>query len=125
MIKQIRLAGVWVSDQDQAYDFYVNSLGFEVQADVTMDNGYRWLEVRPVGAETALTLAKPYPGQKEAVVGTFANVVFATDDIEATYKTLSANGVEFIEKPTKQEWGGVQAQFTDPDGNVFVLVQMT
>lgn len=124
MINKINLAGVWVSDQDRAYNFFVNKVGFEVQSDVTMPNGYRWLEVKPPGAETALTLAKPYPGQQDANIGTFANVVFSTDDIQTTYKELAAKGVEFTEKPTKQEWGGIQALFTDPDGNTFVLVQL-
>lgn len=123
MIQKIRLAGVWVSDQDRAYDFYVNKLGFEVQSDVTMDSGYRWLEVVPPGAETALAVTKPYPGQTEAVIGTFANVVFSTQDIQGTYQSLVARGVEFREKPTRQEWGGMQALLADPDGNTFVLVE--
>lgn len=124
MITGIRLAGVWVSDQDRAYDFYVNKLGFEVQSDVTMPTGYRWLEVKPPGTETALAVAKPYPGQQGAVIGTFANVVFATNNIEKTHQELAAKGVKFTEEPAKQEWGGIQALFADPDGNMFVLVQL-
>lgn len=123
MIKRIALAGVWVNDQDIAREFYVEKLGFDVQMDTIMENGYRWLEVVPPGANTVLTLAKPYLGQKDASVGVFANVVFSCDDILSTCKELKSKGVKFIEEPNIQEWGMMQALFEDPDGNVFVLVE--
>jgi len=41
MIKRIALAGVWVNDQDIAREFYVEKLGFDVQMDTIMENGYR------------------------------------------------------------------------------------
>jgi transcriptional regulator with GAF, ATPase, and Fis domain len=85
---------------------------------VTMDSGYRWLEVVPPGTETALAVTKPYPGPTDAMIGTFANVVFSTQDIQTTYESLVARGVGFTEKPVRQEWGGMQALFADPDGNV-------
>jgi lactoylglutathione lyase len=123
MIKKIALAGVWVSDQDVAREFYVEKLGFELQMDTIMENGYRWLEVVPPGGETALTLAKPYLGQKDTAVGVFANIVLSCEDILDTYNEMKSKGVKFIEEPNMQEWGMMQALFEDPDGNVFVLVE--
>ncbi len=123
MIKRIRLVGVWVKDQDKALDFYSGKLGFEKQTDIKMDDGYRWLEVKPPGAETALTIAKPYPTQEGTSVGGFTNIVFTTADINATYEDLCAKGVKFIEEPKIQEWGVMQAIFADPDDNMFVLVE--
>jgi len=32
-------------------------------------------------------------------------------------------GVEFVEEPTRQFWGGWLADFRDPTGNVLTLVQ--
>jgi lactoylglutathione lyase len=117
MIKNIHVTGVSVSDQDRALDFYTNKIGFETRADIAVGD-YRWIEVVPPGAETALVLE---PGQGK--VGTFTSVVFATDDMQATYDELRSRGVRFTEEPSKQPWGGIQAQFVDPDGNTFVLVQ--
>lgn len=122
MITKIRAVGVWVSDQDKAYDFFVNKLGFAVKSDVLLGD-YRWLEVVPPGAETVLAVAKPYPGQSGANIGVFANIIFAVDDIEVTYEQLLAKGVNFIEKPTLQAWGSKQAIFGDPDGNTYLLVE--
>jgi catechol 2,3-dioxygenase-like lactoylglutathione lyase family enzyme len=47
MITKLSHASIYVNDQDKAYDFYVNKLGFKVNTDVTMDNGFRWLTVNP------------------------------------------------------------------------------
>ncbi len=123
MIKKIVLAGIWVNDQDIALEFYVEKLGFEVQMDTVMKNGYRWIEVVPPGADTALTIAKPYLGQKDVSVGVFSNIVLGCDEILSTCKELKSKGVKFVEEPSIQEWGMMQALFEDPDGNVFVLVE--
>jgi catechol 2,3-dioxygenase-like lactoylglutathione lyase family enzyme len=123
MIKRIALAGIWVSDQDAAHKFYIEKLGFELQTDIIMGTGYKWLEVVPPGGDTELTLAKPYLGQKDVSVGGFSNVVLSCDNIIKTYKELESRGVKFIEKPNMQDWGMMQAFFKDPDGNVFVLVE--
>ena len=41
MIQRLSHVSVYVLDQDAAYDFYVNKLGFEVRMDQKMDNGFR------------------------------------------------------------------------------------
>lgn len=40
-----------------------------------------------------------------------------------SYQRMNANGVTFTQQPEKQDWGRVLALFSDPDGNVFALVQ--
>ncbi len=45
MITRLSHTSLYVLDQNKAYDFYVNKLGFKVHTDATMDNGYRWLTV--------------------------------------------------------------------------------
>ena len=42
---QIESVSVPVSDQDQAMDFYVDTLGFELLVDNTWRKGMRWSEV--------------------------------------------------------------------------------
>jgi predicted enzyme related to lactoylglutathione lyase len=120
MITRTKLVTVWVSDQDKAFDFFVNKLGFEVKTDQTM-NSFRWLEVAPSGAETHLALARPNPGQKDATIGEFTGISFDADDLQATYDNLVAKDVHFTAPLAEQPWGGQLAQFVDPDGNVFML----
>ena len=69
-----------------------------------------------------MAMSKPVPGIP-AKVGGFSNIAWETDDLEATYEVLKAKGVEFTQPPTRRFWGGIEAQFQDPDGNIFLLQQ--
>lgn len=62
MITNISLITLWVTDQDQARDFYVNRLGFERKGDVTMGDGFRWVTIaHPNQPELEVTLMVPGP----------------------------------------------------------------
>jgi len=122
MIKHVGTVCVYVKDQHKALEFYRDVLGFEVRQDQPMGPNARWIEVAPKGSQTRVVPFTP-PGQEDRI-GTFSGVVFSCDDIEATYTELTAKGVEFKQKPEKQPWGGIMAQFYDVDRNTHVLVQM-
>jgi catechol 2,3-dioxygenase-like lactoylglutathione lyase family enzyme len=122
MITHVSVIGVFVKDQEKALDFYVNKLGFEKRADESMGGGQRWLEVAPPGAATRIVLSRATAEWGADKVGQWTDIVFAPDDLDATYQELSARGVEFTLPPTQESWGK-QALFKDQDGNTFVLVQ--
>jgi predicted enzyme related to lactoylglutathione lyase len=119
MITHVKLVGLFVRDQDSALDFYSNKLGFEVLANEPYGDGARWIEVAPPGAQTRLALSKP-PKDMEDRVGKFSQIIFTCEDVRATYEELRQRGVTFTQEPDEQPWG-VHAQFSDPDGNTFVL----
>lgn len=59
MIQKMTHATLYVLDQDRAKDFYVDKLGFELKADFTAPNGFRWLTVAPKGqSEVEIALLK-------------------------------------------------------------------
>lgn len=118
MITQLKFVGIPVSDQDRALAFYTEKLGFEISTDQPMGPGKRWIELRIARSATRVVLFTP-DGHEDRI-GTFFNGSFACDNVEATWRQLSARGVEFIEPPTSQPWGSF-AKFRDPDGNTFVL----
>ena len=121
-ISRVRSATIHVSDQDKALDFYVNILGFEKRQDERFGLDFRWLTVAPPGEQTELVLAHGYGAWELERVGKFTGIVLGADDIQATYETLKAEGVQFIEAPAAQAWGMMQAIFADADGNQYVLV---
>jgi uncharacterized glyoxalase superfamily protein PhnB len=43
------------------------------------------------------------------------------EDVDVAYKTLKEKGVNFVSEPEDQFWGGRTAEFTDPNGNKFIL----
>ena len=117
MIKGIKFASIPVRDQDRALAFWRDQVGLAVATDQPMGT-QRWIELRIPGADTRLVLFTP--DGHENRIGTDQNVVFWTDDVEKTWKTLSAKGVTFTGPPKKEPWGTF-AIFEDPDGNRFVI----
>src|SRR5437016_11969446 len=134
MITRLNHVSVFVLNQDSAYDFYVNKLGFKVHTDAPMGPGARWLTVAPPDQpELEISLMQIAPGMiftdetaetmKELVKkGTFGFGVFECVDIYATYEELKAKGVEFTQPP-KKEFYGIEALFKDDSGNWFSLGQ--
>jgi catechol 2,3-dioxygenase-like lactoylglutathione lyase family enzyme len=118
MLKRIKFVGIAVRDQDKALAFWTQKMGFQVATDQPMGNGQRWIELRIPGGQSGLALFTP-PGH-ESRIGTFQSISFVVDDVEQTYKELTARGVEFAKPPEKQSWG-TSAIFKDPDGNSFVI----
>lgn len=134
MIQRLSHSTIWVLDQDSAYDFYVNKLGFDVKTDAKMDGGFRWLTVSPKGQpdlEIILMAIAPGPSLDEASCATLRELVrtgkmgagvFDTADCQKTYEELKAKGVEFSQEPTDRFYG-VEALFKDDSGNWFSLSQ--
>jgi catechol 2,3-dioxygenase-like lactoylglutathione lyase family enzyme len=132
MITKMSHVSIYVLDQNSAYDFYVNKLGFKVHTDAPMGPGARWLTVTPKEQpelEISLMAVKPGMGFTEESAkkmrdliqaGTFGFGVFETKNIQATYEELKAKGVEFTKAPTK-EFYGTEALFKDDSGNWFSL----
>ena len=91
---------VYVLDQDSAYEFYVNKLGFKVNTDAPMGEGMRWLTVTPpeqpdfeitlIAIKDGMMFTKETAEQMRKLVkmGTFGFGVFECDDIYATYEEL-------------------------------------
>ena len=48
----------------------------------------------------------------------------SSDDIEADYAGAIARGARALRPPEREDWGGVVATFTDPDGNIVQLLQL-
>ena len=122
MLTRVRSAGIYVSDQQRALDFFTETLGFELLADEPMGpepDAPRWIEVRLPGDDTNLILFTP-PGQEDRI-GTPTNLIFHCDDIQATHAELSARGVRFTAEPEVAPWGNWWAMFCDVDGNEYGL----
>jgi catechol 2,3-dioxygenase-like lactoylglutathione lyase family enzyme len=126
---------VYVLDQDSAYDFYVNKLGFNVHTDAPMGPDARWLTVTPPEQpELEITLfllkeSKQFDAETTRTLrslvqkGTFGAAVFTCQDLMATYEELKEKGVEFTKIPTR-EFYGFEALFKDDSGNWFSLSQL-
>jgi len=118
MITHLKFMSIPVADQDRALKFYTEKLGFKVATNQEMGPGKRWIELRIDKAETRIVLFTM--DGEEGRVGTQMNGSLACDDVEATYRQLSARGVEFDGPPQKQPWGSYVIM-KDSEGNRFVV----
>jgi catechol 2,3-dioxygenase-like lactoylglutathione lyase family enzyme len=116
-IEGVQVVSVPVSDQGRARAFYTDTLGFELRTGDTFGEGMRWIEVTPKGSATSLTLVT---WLEDMPPGSLQGLVFAVDDVRATYAELLAKGVPF-DFPPREMPGGLQAVLRDPDGNGFVI----
>jgi catechol 2,3-dioxygenase-like lactoylglutathione lyase family enzyme len=134
MITNLSHVFLWVRDQQEAKDFYVGKLGFEVGTDMTLEQygGMRWLTVRaPGGVEIVLSPADGsviHDPDGPAFVrdmlsrGLCPGGILTVDDCRASYEELRGRGVEFTEEPTEHFYG-VDAAFRDPSGNQWRMTQ--
>lgn len=132
MTEGVGVAGIYVRDQDEALDFYVNKLGFQVHTDAK-NGDYRWLTVQfPDQPVFQLGLFKAAPPTIDAATaetmsemvakGAMPPLVLVVRDCRAAHERMRKAGVEFTQEPVER-FGAVDASFRDPSGNGWKLIQ--
>ena len=117
------------NDPNASLAFYRDILGFEVRNDVGY-NGMRWITVGPPDQPgTSIVLFPPAasPGvtddEKRTIgemmaKGTYAIMLLATPNLDATFERIQASGAEIVEEPTMQPYGVRDCAVRDPAGNL-------
>jgi predicted enzyme related to lactoylglutathione lyase len=126
---KIKLTGVFVDDQEKALRLYTGVLGVVKKAD--FGNGpYRWLTVasaeEPDGTELQLALNNN-PAAKAWQQAQFEQgqpaAMFFTDDLDADYARMKAQGAEFTMPPTDVTASKI-AKLNDTCGNLIQVTQL-
>ena len=125
MLNKLVYLALFVSDQDRALEFYVDTLGLEKRFDNPTPEGPRFLTVAIPGQDVELVLWPGTPGRAKPTPSGLPAALCTIDvnDCRQAFETLKARGVRFdpaeiVERP----WGFV-ARFHDPDGNLLQLRQ--
>ena len=134
MLNAITITGIYVPDQDQALDFYVGKLGFEVTNDMQF-GPMRWLTIAlPGRPDRQVLLEKPGPpSMSEETAAQVRDLIskgaagghlfFQCDDAYRTHAELKDKGVEISEEPVDQPYG-IDFGLRDPFGNHLRIAQM-
>ena len=127
-----------VSDAERAKQFYA-SLGWREDADFVLADDFRILQFTPPGSEASIIFGT---GVTSAVPGSAGDLLLAVDDIEAARAALIERGVDVSDvfhgvafsadgrgrepgpDPERQSYGSF-ATFRDPDGNEWLLQEVT
>jgi catechol 2,3-dioxygenase-like lactoylglutathione lyase family enzyme len=134
MLNSINISHIFVFDQDQARDFYVDKLGLEVSNDLDL-GVMRWLTVRVPGDPTRdILLELPgAPAMDPKTAATVREMIskgasgfaagFTTADARKTYEEFKAKGVEIADDLTERDYG-TDFGIRDPFGNHLRVVQL-
>ncbi|UXN75564.1 VOC family protein [Devosia sp. A8/3-2] len=116
----IQFAELPVFDQERAKAFYVEHLHCTIAADVPLgESGWRWIELKFAGAETALHFVR----RGDDAPAADPVLVLVDADVAGTAAALKAGGVEIITEPQAAPYDPTKlvAEFRDSEGNRMVL----
>jgi catechol 2,3-dioxygenase-like lactoylglutathione lyase family enzyme len=124
-----------VADVDRAKDFYTEKVGFALDVDTRPTEGFRVVQMTPPGSACSITIGT---GLTDAAPGSYRGTHLVVSDIEAARAELVGRGVEVSEirhfdreqgewrpgaDPNHADYGSF-ADFSDPDGNTWVLQEV-
>jgi len=124
-----------VADVDRAKAFYTERLGFALDVDTTPTQGFRVVQMTPPGSACSITVGT---GITDAPPGAYRGMHLVVADIEAARNEVFERGVEVSEirhfdrdagewrpgaDPAHADYGSF-ADFSDPDGNTWVLQEV-
>lgn len=133
-IEALEIVTLVVDDQEEAKQFYTETLGFEERMDDSFEmdgEEGRWLTVGVPGQDLQIALVTPYDPYYDEVTrerleekrGTETWWTFGTDDCAAGVEALRDAGVAITREPMEYAWG-TEAMFADPFGNEFSLFEV-
>lgn len=116
---RLELVPVPVSDVDRAIEFYTKKVGFNLDVDVTVKEGLRFVQLTPTGSACSIMIGE---GVTEMVPGSQKGLQVVVKSAVETREHLVKNGIE-VSELDHQDWG-IFTYFSDPDGNTWAMQQM-
>jgi len=126
VVQALSLVALVVRDYDEAIDFYVGVLGFDLTEDTDQGGGKRWVVVTPSGGGAGLLLARAVTPDQAARIGDQTGgrvfLFLNTDDFTGDHARFSQAGARFVREPREEPYG-IVAVFEDLYGNLWDLIQ--
>jgi len=124
MINKVGQIMLYVNDQDQAVEFWTETVGFQVISEEDNGQGFRWIEIAPAkNSETSIILhnkefvAKMSPGLN---LGT-PSLMFFSENLDQLHSDLSNKHItvgEIVNMPS-----GRVFNFADREENYFAVME--
>jgi catechol 2,3-dioxygenase-like lactoylglutathione lyase family enzyme len=121
---KLEVVVVPVTDVDRAKAFYVDQLGFALDADTWPTESMRVVQMTPPGSTCSVTIG-PVILDPDAPRGPGASLQLVVKDIAAARKQLVERGVDVPEiQELDPRDGGKFLFFADPDGNNWAIQEV-
>ena len=133
---KLELVLIPVSDVDRAKSFYVERCGFRLDVDHQPNDEFRVVQMTPPGSACSITIGI---GITDAEPGSYRGTHLVVTDIVTARDELAARGVEVSDvrhfdrasgewrpgpHPEHEKYASF-ADFADPDGNTWVLQEVS
>jgi uncharacterized protein len=113
---RLSMISLGVTDMARSMKFYGETLGLPLLSETEPGE----VAIFRAG-EMTITLNRPLAFASKQIVGA-VEVVFNVDSVDATYRTLVAQGCRFIRTPREAFSGTWAATLTDPDGHRITIL---
>ena len=129
MTQSIGQVAIVVRDYDEALEFYVGALGFNLIEDTPIPaQSKRWVVVAPQGANSSrLLLARAVGDEQSSRIGNQTGgrvfLFLYTDDFWRDFRAYKSKGIAFVREPKEEEYG-TAAVFKDLYGNLWDLLEL-
>jgi catechol 2,3-dioxygenase-like lactoylglutathione lyase family enzyme len=108
-----------VSDVERAKAFYTEKAGFNLDNDVTVKEGLRFIQLTPPGSACSIAIGE---GLTEMEPGSVEGLQVVVEDADAARDELAGRGVD-VSDVQEFPWGRF-VFFSDPDGNGWSVQQL-
>jgi catechol 2,3-dioxygenase-like lactoylglutathione lyase family enzyme len=129
---KLELVIIPVSDMDRAKAFYVTNAGFRLDVDHRAGEDFRIIQLTPPGSACSITLMR-----NAEAAGTVQGLHLVVSDVDEARADLAGRGVDVSEPfhfgpegqtpghhPQRESYGTFMS-FSDPDGNGFLVQEVT
>jgi catechol 2,3-dioxygenase-like lactoylglutathione lyase family enzyme len=122
---KLEVVVVPVTDVDRAKSFYVDKLGFHLDADIRPSEDLRVVHMTPPGSACSVVIG-PVQVPADADLGTVgARLQLVVTNIDAARAELAGKGLDVTGVQTLDPRdGGKFVYFTDPDGNNWAVQEV-
>ncbi len=127
MKRKIAQFALLVDNYDEAINFYVNKLHFELVEDTVLDEKKRWVLVSPdPNNSSSILLAKADNENQRKFIGNQSGgrvfLFLNTNDFKKDYQNLLTNNIKIVREPVEEKYG-IVAVFEDLYGNLWDLIE--
>ncbi len=121
---KLEVVVVPVTDIDRAKGFYVDTLGFNLDADIEPSEGMRVVHMTPQGSACSVVIGPAVVGA-DADLASGARLQLVVNDIDAARTQLVGRGIDVSEVQTLDTRdGGKFVFFADLDGNNWAVQEI-
>lgn len=122
MIANISSIMIFVNNQQESLNFWVEKLGFKIIKDTVLDSKIRWIQLAPPESTVPTLILFPKSLITIRESRPLPIIIFRTQDIERTLEHMRNKDIVVSHHPMNSAVGSYTT-FQDNEGNEFIILE--